>query len=416
MVNHVLNAVLPLSPKSGCVVVGPHNKEDVQETVTPIPTVLQSVADGTGSAVGVCEKTFSDFTDGTIVILNGDTPLITTETISRLVQERQDTSSAISIMGFVPQDPSGYGRIVQDDNDSVIAIVEDKECNDEQKQINLCYSGIMAVDAKILFPLVNKISNENAKGEYYLTDIIDLANQQGLSISSCIAEEQQVLGCDSKIDLSNAESIFQYNSRINALANGVLMTAPETVYFSWDTQIGEDVVIEPNVVFGEGVVIEDGVNIRAFSHLEECKIKSNAIIGPFARIRPGTILDEDVKIGNFVEVKNAHIGRGSKINHLSYVGDSEVGENCNFGAGTITCNYNGFEKSITEIGNNVFVGSNSAFIAPLNVADGALIGAGSVVTNDVPENSLVIARANQENVLGAAAAFRNAKKNKQNKE
>ncbi len=409
MVNWVLNAVLDIEPQEGVVVVGPHNAQEVSATVNPMRTVMQDDFSGTGAAVKVCYNDFKDFGDGTIVILNGDTPLITPQIIISLIKTRIQKNAHVAIMGFRTTDPTGYGRIVVDHMDSVHAVIEHKECTAEQIAIDVCYSGIMAVDAKILFDLVDKIDNDNAKNEYYLTDIIRLATQRGLSVAYDVADEKLLMGCDSKIDLARAEAIFQHHKRMQVLANGTLMSAPETVYFAWDTQLGADVSIEPNVYFGEGVHIGDGVHIRAFSHIEGAQIGNYVTVGPFARLRPNTILQKGVKIGNFVEVKNATLGQGSKVNHLSYVGDSTLGENCNIGAGTITCNYDGHNKHHTTMGNNVFVGSNTALVAPLTLGDNTLIGAGSVITHDVPDGALGLSRTKQVNKNGVGSVLRSRK-------
>ncbi len=410
MVNWVLNAVLDTQPQDGVVVVGPHNADDVAATVSPIRTVLQDAFPGTGGAVRVCRNSFKDFGDGTIVILNSDTPLITSHIITSLVETRIRKKAHMAIMGFRTSDPAGYGRIVVDNADSVHAIVEDKECTAEQRTIDLCYSGIMAVDATVLFDLVDKIDNANAERQYYLTDVIRLATQAGLSVAYAVADAHMLMGCDSKIDLAVAESLFQNDKRRHILANGTLMSAPETVYFAWDTQIGTDVVIEPHVYFGEGVSIGDGAYIRAFSHIEDTRIGNHVTVGPFARLRPGTVLQDNTKIGNFVEVKNATLGQGTKVNHLSYIGDSTLGTDCNIGAGTITCNYDGHNKHHTTMGNNVFVGSNTALVAPITLGDNTLIGAGSVITDDVPSGAVGISRAKQVNKAGLASVLNTRKK------
>ena len=410
MVNHVLNAVLPLGPKLACVVVGPHNVEEISETVLPFETVLQKTADGTGDAVKATKTFFQEYKKGTIVVLFGDTPLISTETIAELVSAREHNNAGVSLLTFVSEDPTGYGRILVDKDDLVEAIIEEKDASDDIKEVRLCNAGAMAIDASIMFKLIDKIDNKNANNEYYLTSIVELARQSGRDVVYSIADEQEVMGCDSKIDLATAEGVWQYRRRMQALHDGVLMPAPETVYFSWDTTIGQDVTIEPNVVFGEGVEVGNHAIIRAFSHLEECSVGNDAVVGPYARIRPGAILEDNAKVGNFVEVKNARIGVGAKVNHLSYIGDSEVGQNTNIGAGTITCNYDGFNKSATLIGDNVQIGSNCALVAPVEIHDGSIVGAGSVITKNVPNDALALGRANQENIDGAAIIFRAKRK------
>ena len=406
MINHVLHAVLPLAPKLACAVAGPHNIEEISATVLPFETVLQQKANGTADAVKVTKLFFKDYKKGTIVVLFGDNPLITTETIAQLILNREKTNAGVSLLTFVSEDPTGYGRIMVGEDNLVEAIIEEKDASDEQKEVHLCNAGAMAIDASLVWKLINKIDNKNANGEFYLTSIVALSRASGRDVVYSVADEQELMGCDSKIDLATAEGIWQYRRRIQALHDGVLMPAPETVYFSWDTTIGKDVTIEPNVVFGEGVEIGDNVSIRAFSHLEECSVGNGANVGPYARIRPGAVLEENTKIGNFVEIKNARIGAGAKVNHLSYVGDSEVGQNTNIGAGTITCNYDGFKKSATLIGDNVNIGSNCSLIAPVEIHNGSIIGAGSVITQNVPSDALALGRANQENIEGAAEIFR----------
>ncbi len=412
MINHVLNAVLPLSPKMICTVAGTHNIQEVSEAVLPFETVLQEKINGTAEAVKVTQSYFKDYTQGTIVVLFGDNPLITTETIAELVMNREQSGAGVSLLTFISEEPTGYGRILIDDADLVEDIVEEKDADNDTKLIRLCNAGVMAIDASIIWTLLNDIDNNNANGEYYLTSIVEIARKAGRDVVYTIADEQEVMGCDSKIDLATAEGIFQYRRRMQALHDGVLMPAPETVYFSWDTVIGKDVTIEQNVVFGEGVEIANGATIRAFSHLEECAVGADVVVGPYARIRPGVILEEKSKIGNFVEVKNARIGAGAKVNHLSYIGDSEVGQNTNVGAGTITCNYDGFNKSATLIGDNVQIGSNCALVAPVEIHDGAIVGAGSVITKNVQADALAITRSNQKNLDGAATKFRTKRENK----
>jgi len=411
MINYVINAVKPLNPHTGCVVVSPDNKDEVESVIGDVSTVLQQNASGTGSAVSACKDLFTakNNTENTVIILNGDAPLIQTDTIAHLIDTKNEVNADISILGFLADNPTGYGRIMVADDDFVDAIIEDKECNDEQRQVNLCYSGIMAVSNKLLFELVDKIDNNNAKGEYYLTDIIKIAKSQDKKITFAIADENEVMGCDSKIDLSVAEAICQYNLRMEALEQGVHMLSPETVYFSHDTKIGKDVVIEPNVVFGLGVEISNNTTIRAFSHFEKCIIGENSVVGPYARIRPETVLQGDNKIGNFVEIKKSVIGKGSKINHLSYIGDTTMGNKVNIGAGTITCNYDGYDKYKTKIGDNVFIGSNTAIIAPVNLSDDSMVGAGSVITKNVEKDQLALSRCEQNNIDNYSKEFRDLK-------
>ena len=368
MIGHVIDAIAPLKPSLNVVVIADDMK-DVAAAVAPIYTAIQHGQLGTADAVKAARDVMADFTanstDSTIFILYGDSPFITTATLEKMLTARADGFTTISL-GFNTDDPSGYGRLIMDNNGDLDAIIEHKECNAAQLKINLCNSGFMAIDGKYLFQMLDKITNDNAKGEFYLTDIVAIAKDQGLRAGVIIADEGELMGVDSKADLAKAEAKWQDKKRQDIMDNGVTMLAPDTVYFSHDTKISTDVLIEQNVVFGVGVTVDAGAVIRAFSHLEGAVVvKSNAIIGPYARLRPGAVIGNGAKIGNFVEVKNSTLGDGAKVNHLSYIGDAEIGAAANIGAGTITCNYDGFLKSKTIIGKGAFIGSNSALIAPI---------------------------------------------------
>ena len=310
-------------------------------------------------------------------------------------------SHDVVVLGFEPADPARYGRLVMS-GDRLDRIVEFKDASDEERAITFCNSGVICAGAATLFDLIEAVGNDNASGEYYLTDIVAIANGKGLSATAIACDEAETLGINSRTDLAAAEAAFQARARAEAMENGVTLPAPETVHFAFDTAIGRDTTIEQNVVFGPGVTVETGAHIRAFSHLEGCHVSRGAVVGPYARLRPGAELAEDTRIGNFVEVKNATIDEGAKVNHLSYIGDAHVGSGSNIGAGTITCNYDGLGKHHTEIGENVFIGSNTMLVAPVTVGNGALTGSGSVITKDVPADALAIARAEQVNKPGMA--------------
>ena len=345
---------------------------------------------------------------GDVLILFGDTPLLSVETFEAMLGARRgDRDPAVVVLGFRPPDPAEYGRLVLDDDGSLEQIVEYRDATADQRAIELCNAGIMAVSGKHLFALLDAVDNQNAKGEYYLTDIVSIARSRGLTCTVVEVEDHaDVMGVNSRADLAEAEAVMQGRLRHAAMANGVTLLDPDSVYFCFDTKLGRDVTIGPQVVFGGGVSVGDRVEIRAFSHIDGAEIEDGAIVGPFARLRPGTRIGRDVHIGNFVEVKAAVMEAGSKANHLSYIGDARVGAGANIGAGTITCNYDGFFKSHTEIGANAFIGSNTALVAPVSVGPGAIVGAGSVITSDVPADALAIERNAQKMRDGWAATFR----------
>ena len=359
---------------------------------------------GTGHAVQCAKDALAGF-EGQVVVLYADTPLITGETLARVFDAFE--THAMSVLGFEPEDPAAYGRLVTSGSD-LHAIVEAKECSAEQLKIGLCNSGVVAASAADLFSACDRVTNDNLKGEYYLTDIVEILRGDGKSATVVHASETEVLGVNDRVDLSRAEAAFQALMRGAAMKSGVSLKHPETVFFAYDTVIEPDVTIDANVVFGPGVTVRRGATIHAFSHLEGADVGEGANIGPFARLRPGTKLAENTKVGNFVETKKAIVGKGSKINHLSYVGDAELGEDVNVGAGTITCNYDGYNKHKTVIEDGAFVGSNSSLVAPVTIGAGAFLGSGGVVTNDVPEDALALARSKQVNKDGWGARFRAA--------
>lgn len=406
MLGHVLAAVDTLTPSTVTAVVGPEMAEDqdVRDTIAPHALAVQQDRLGTAHAVLAARDALSGI-EGDVLVVFGDTPLITPETLSRMVAARRDSGAGVVVLGFEPEDAGAYGRLIVGAGGDLQAIVEAKDATPEQLDVRLCNSGVMVLDAGQALGWLDRIGNDNAKGEYYLTDVVALARTDGRGAMSVTGDPDEVLGVNSRAELAVAEAIVQTRLRGDALAGGATLTDPASVYFSFDTRLGRDVTIGPNVVFGPGVTVDDDVEIRAFSHIEGARIASGAVVGPFARLRPGADLGADVRIGNFVEVKNAALGQGAKVNHLSYVGDSEVGAKANIGAGTITCNYDGFFKSKTIIGAGAFIGSNTALVAPVTVGAGAIIGAGSAISKNVPADALSVTRAPQRDLKDWAARF-----------
>ena len=408
MVRHVIDTTAKLNPDEIIVVIG-KDMTDMKEEVAPYKTVIQEVANGTGGAVKPATKYLKGF-DGNILVLFGDTPLITVKSIEKLLQvmnESDDTALAYSAM--LLDNPASYGRMVVENGNILNRIVEFKDATDEEKRITICNGGIMCADGRYLFDWLGEIDCNNSQGEYYLTDLPEIAKKHGKVTRIVEVDADDMEGVNSREDLARVENIFQNRLRRLAMQNGVTLQDPNTVYFSYDTKIVADTVIGANVVFSTGVEIDSNVTILPFSHLEECRIKAGASIGPFARIRPDTEIGENAKIGNFVEIKKTKLGSGAKASHLTYLGDTEVGEHANIGAGTITCNYDGFFKYKTKIGKGAFIGSNSSLVAPVSIGNGAYVGAGSVITVDVPEDSLIVTRA--KNIIREkwAENFRKAK-------
>ena len=407
MLGHALKSGDGCAPSRIVIVTG-HQSErvaDAARKLAPgVTCVEQSPQLGTGHAVQMAAPALKDFA-GDVFVLFGDTPLIRAETLEAMLAARRGGADVI-VLGFEAAVPGGYGRLILDDDGGLDRIVEAKEASAEELAVDLCNSGVMCVPGPVLFDLLDKVTNDNAKGEYYLTDIVGLARAEGLACAVVRCDEEETLGVNSRVDLSAAEAAWQARARIAAMEAGVTMAAPDTVFLSHDTVIGQDATVEPHVVFGPGVTVEGGAMIRAFSHLEGCTVASGAVIGPYARLRPGADIGEGAKIGNFVEVKAARFGKGAKANHLTYVGDATVGEGANIGAGTITCNYDGVLKHRTEIGAGAFIGSNSALIAPVKIGDGAMVGAGSAISQDVEADALGITRAPQDNRESFAAKLR----------
>jgi len=402
LIGHVLDMAQALSPRQIHVVVG-KDMDTISAAVAPVPSLVQDPPLGTGHAVQCAREALAGFT-GDVVVLYGDTPLIKAQTVQKM---RDDAGGAsVVVLGFRPEDPAAYGRLVMSADNTLEAIVEYADATDEQKAITLCNSGVMLLDSATCWDMLDALNDDNASGEYYLTDLVEIANTKGGRCVAVEAEAEEVLGVNSRVDLAIAEAVFQERARMAALESGVTLQDPDSVYFSYDTHLGRDVTVGPNVVFGPQVRIADNVTIEAFCHIEGADVASGARIGPFARLRPGASLGEDVHIGNFVEVKNSRIDDGAKANHLTYIGDSHIGAATNIGAGTITANYDGFNKHKTEIGAGVSIGSNVVLVAPLTVADGALVGAGSTISENVATDDLVVTRAERKDVPDGAARFR----------
>lgn len=410
MVSHLLDALSAISSERTVVVVAPGMSQLV-EAVAPAETAVQTEALGTGHAVLAAREQMEDFT-GDVLVLFGDTPLLTAQTMQDMLTARRAAENpGVVVLGFRPDDPAEYGRLVTAEDGGLEAIVEFKDASDAQREIGLCNAGIMAIDGNHLFALLDAVGNDNANGEYYLTDIVALARERGLRCAVVeAADPVEVMGVNSRAQLAEAEAAMQARLRDRAMAGGVTMTDPETVWLSADTKIGRDVIIGPNVFFGTGVTIADNVEIKAFCHIDGAEVATGVSIGPFARLRPGANLERDVHVGNFVEIKQALVEEGAKVNHLSYIGDARIGPRANVGAGTITCNYDGFFKELTDIGADAFIGSNSALVAPVKIGDGATVGAGSVITSNVEADALAVARGRQKSIGGWAKAFRTKRK------
>ncbi len=407
MLNHVLDACAAMAPERVVTVVGAGGEAVAQAARSFSPPCAIAVQDpplGTGHAVLAAREACPDaFAEA--LILYADTPLIRPETLAAMRAARA-AGAGVVVLGFTPPEPGAYGRLVLNGDGGLEAIVEAKDASPEQLAIPLCNSGVMAVGGSLLFELLATVDNDNAKGEYYLTDIVARAREKGLPCAVVEADAAEVLGVNSRTELAVAEATYQRRRRTAAMEDGVTLADPDTVYFAWDTTLGRDVTIGQNVVFGPGVVVEDTVEIKPFCHIEGARVARGSVVGPFARLRPGADIGQGSRIGNFVEVKNAVLEPGVKVNHLSYIGDAQVGAHTNVGAGAITCNYDGYDKHRTVIGENVFVGTNASLVAPITVGDGAFIGAGSTVTKSVSADALAVTRADQREVAGWAARNR----------
>jgi len=404
MLLHLLASVAELQPERQVVVVGA-GREQVEKAVEGKGVVIavQHRQLGTGHAVAQAHDALAGFA-GDVLILYGDVPLVRAETMRAMLDRlaRGDEPRAV-VLGFRPDDTAAYGRIIADGQGIIEKMVEYKDATAAERAVTLCNSGLMAVRSTDLFVLLDRIGNDNAAGEYYLPDIVMLPGAQSAVIET---EAWEVAGVNSRIELAGVEAIWQARRRVEAMRDGATLIAPDTVFFAHDTVLGRDVVVEPNVVFGPGVGVADDVVIHAFSHLEGARVESGAEIGPYARLRPGAKIGCRAKVGNFVEIKKAELAEGAKANHLSYIGDATVGAGANIGAGTITCNYDGFFKYRTEIGAGAFIGSNSALVAPVTIGDGAIVGAGSTVTRDVDADALCLVRPAQDGKPRWATRFR----------
>jgi bifunctional UDP-N-acetylglucosamine pyrophosphorylase/glucosamine-1-phosphate N-acetyltransferase len=402
MLDHAIDAAEGLGCERIVVVVGNHSPEvraHVEKRLGAAAIAVQDPPLGTGHAVRAAEALLADF-DGEVVVTYGDVPLLRAADIAPVFG-----GGGVTVIGFEARDPGAYGRLVMD-GDTLAAITEAKEASPEVLALTTCNSGVMAAPSRLLFQLLGRVTNDNAKGEYYLTDVVALARGQGAPTRAVMASEDAVMGVNAQAELAQAEALFQTVQRETFLAAGVTMSAPDTVHFAWDTEVGAGTVIDPFVVFGPGARIAANARIRSFSHIEGATVGSGAEVGPYARLRPGADLGEDVKVGNFVEVKAVRMDKGAKANHLAYLGDGSVGAGANVGAGTIFCNYDGFNKARTEVGEGAFIGSNSALVAPVSIGAGALVGSGSVITKDVPADALAFGRARQITREGGGAAFR----------
>jgi bifunctional UDP-N-acetylglucosamine pyrophosphorylase/glucosamine-1-phosphate N-acetyltransferase len=407
MLEHLLASTDSLGAHRTVVVVG-SGREQVEPLVASHggEVVVQDPQLGTAHAVQQAQGALEGF-DGDILILYGDAPLVEAATMKRMLDRLHGPDSpAAVVVAFRPADPLNYGRIIADDRGIIGKMVEHKDATDEERRVDLCNSGLMAARAADLWPLLSGVGNDNAAGEYYLPDIVMLAAAVGRLSAVIETDTDEVSGVNSRAELAALESLWQRRRRASLMAQGVTLVAPETVWLAHDTRIGRDTVVEPNVVFGPGVHIGEGARIRAFSHLEGATVAAGAEIGPYSRLRPGAEIGEKAKVGNFVEVKKARLGKGAKANHLSYIGDADVGEGANIGAGTITCNYDGFFKYPTVIGAGAFIGSNSALVAPVTIGAGAIVAAGSVLTKDVEADALALARGSQQTKSGWAGRFR----------
>ncbi len=406
MLLHLLASVEELSPTRTIVVAGAR-REQIEAAVLSmgVDVAIQAQQLGTGHAVLQARDLLGAF-KGDVLVLYGDVPMVRVETMRAMIARlHADDAPATVVLGFRPADAGAYGRIIAHDG-VVEKMVEYKDADEAQRAVTLCNSGLMAARAEDLFALLDQVGNNNASGEYYLPDVVMLARGDGRSSAVIECEAWEVAGVNSRAELAAVEDDWQQRRRALAMAEGATLTAPDTVWFAFDTLVGRDVLIEPNVVFGPGVTVADTVTIRAFCHLEGAAIGVGAEVGPYARLRPGAILGEKSKVGNFVEVKKTTLGRGAKANHLTYLGDAEIGPGVNIGAGTITCNYDGFLKYKTVIGEGAFIGSNTALVAPVTIGAGAIVGAGSVVTEDVSPDALALVRPVQSEKAGWAKRFR----------
>jgi len=412
MIAHLLASVEALAPAHTVVVVG-HGREQLEAALGARATiVVQEPQLGTGHAVQQAEGALAGF-EGDVLVLYGDVPFVTEATMRRMLDRLHEADAPPAVvLAFQAADPGAYGRVISVDGRTIVKMVEFKDATEAERKVELCNSGMMAVRSADLFALLGRIGNDNAAGEYYLPDIVMVALHDGRRSAFVVTGESEVHGINSRAELAAAERHWQELRREQAMAEGVTLVAPETVFFAWDTRLGRDVTIEPNVVFGPGASVADGATIHAFCHIEGAEVGPGASVGPFARLRPGAKLAKGARVGNFVEIKNAELGEGAKANHLTYLGDATVGAGANIGAGTITCNYDGYFKHRTVIGERAFIGSNSALIAPLTIGADAIVAAGSAVSRDVAPGELRMVRAEQLVKPGWADRFHDAMKKK----
>ena len=413
MIDHLMASAAELGPAKTVVVVGSGREQLEAAMAGRAETSLQEPQLGTGHAVQQAQASLAGF-EGDVLILYGDVPFVRAQTMQAMLDRlHAEDAPAVVVLGFEPDDTLQYGRVLAHDDGRIAKMVEHKDATDEERECRLCNSGLMAARAADMFDLLSRVGNDNAQGEYYLVDVVNVANADGRHSAVVVTDDpDEVAGINSRAELARAEAQWQGLKREDAMANGASLRAPETVFFSWDTEIGRDVTIEPNVVFGPGARVADGATIRAFSHIEGATIGERAEVGPFARLRPGAVMGKGSKVGNFVEMKKATLGEGAKANHLSYLGDAEIGAGANIGAGTITCNYDGYFKYKTVIGPRAFIGSNSALIAPVKIGADAIVAAGSAVSRDVADGELRMVRAEQLVKPGWADRFHDAMKKK----
>ncbi|HET7709166.1 MAG TPA: bifunctional UDP-N-acetylglucosamine diphosphorylase/glucosamine-1-phosphate N-acetyltransferase GlmU [Sphingomicrobium sp.] len=404
---HLLDQVDGIGATKRVVVVG-KGRDQVEAAVAgrDVAIAVQAEQKGTGHAVQQAEAALAGY-EGPVLILYGDTPFVEAATLRRMLDRLDgDDGPGVVVMASRPADPAAYGRIILGDGDQIARMVEYRDATEEERSVTLCNSGMMAVRAADLFRWLGQVGNANAAGEYYLPDIVNIAAGEGREAVVIEGDAYETAGVNSRAELAHLELEWQRRRREQALDEGATLIDPESVWFAHDTKLGRDVTVEPHVVFGSGVTVADGATIKAFSHIDGAAIAAGAVIGPFARLRPGAMIGEKARVGNFVEVKKSVLGRGAKANHLSYIGDSDVGEGANIGAGTITCNYDGFGKYRTVIGAGAFIGSNTALVAPVTVGEGAIVGAGSVITKNVAADSLAVERSEQRGMSGWARRFR----------
>ncbi|MCG7394100.1 bifunctional UDP-N-acetylglucosamine diphosphorylase/glucosamine-1-phosphate N-acetyltransferase GlmU [Microvirga sp. ACRRW] len=406
LLGHVLATLTEAGATRYAVVVGPDRADVEKETHRILPDAsifVQRERLGTGHAVLSAREALAQKPDD-VIVAYADTPLVTKETFAKLRAPLAE-GAAVVVMAFEAADPTGYGRLITS-GDQLLAIREHKDATEAERTITLCNGGLMAIRGDVALMLLDKVGNDNAKNEYYLTDIVEIAHTAGLRAVVTVVPEEEVHGVNDRAQLATAERMIQSRLREATMAAGTTLVAPETIFLSYDTKLGTDVIVEPHVVFGPGVTVETGVTIHSFSYLEGTHVSAGAGIGPFARLRPGAAIGAKAKVGNFVEIKNTDLGAGAKVSHLTYLGDAKVGAETNIGAGTITCNYDGYNKHLTQIGEGAFIGSNSSLVAPVTIGDGAFVGSGSVITDSVPPDALALGRGRQVTKEDWAVAFR----------